>query len=82
MSDTTSVMKVEEMSHGDGYKLTRLRLATMLEKYTNDKGRALDLLERWERGVWAGALLAAPDAASAKEAFGVAASAFLGDVDG
>lgn len=75
-------MKVEETSSGDGYKLTRLRLATMLEGYTNDKGRALDLLERWERGIWAGVLLAAPDASAAKEAFGVAATAFLGEGDG
>ena len=77
-----AVVRIEDMPDGSGYKVTRLRLASMLERYCNDKGRALDLLERWERGIWAGVLLAAPDATAAKEAFGVAASAFLGNDNG
>ena len=84
MTDGTSVLRVEDAGSSEAaYKLTRLRLATLLESYTNDKGKALDLLERWEQGVWAGVLLAAPDAAQAREAFGVAASAFMeGDRNG
>lgn len=60
-----------------GYKRTRLALATMLESYTSDKGRALDLLERWERGVWACVHLNQPTASAAKDAFAVAAEEFL-----
>lgn len=75
----TEVVRYEDAGSAEpAYKLTRLRLAALLESYTNDKGKALDLLERWERGVWAGVLLAAPDAAAAREAFGVAATAFMG----
>lgn len=82
MSDSTAVVQHEALRREDAYKLTRLRIASLLETHTNDKGKALELLERWERGVWAGVLLAAPDAAQAKEAFAVAASAFLGDAHG
>ena len=61
----------------DDYKRTRLALAMTLEQYTDDKGKALDLLERWERGVWACVHLNQPTATAAREAFKVAAQEFL-----
>ena len=77
--EVAPVMEGQSVITDPGYKLTRIRLAEALEAYTGDKGKALDLLERWERGTWACALLAAPSASEAREAFGMAATAFLGD---
>ncbi len=78
MSESTELAPIEELPDMvSDYKRTRLALATMLEKYTDDKGKALDLLERWERGVWACVHLNQPTATAAKEAFAVAAQEFL-----
>ncbi len=78
MSESTELAPTKDLSDMvDDYKRTRLELATMLEQYTDDKGKALDLLERWERGVWACVHLNQPTATAAKLAFAVAAQEFL-----
>ena len=79
MSEGMEVVSLADAEIADvgNYKRTRLALATMLESYTDDKGKALELLERWEKGVWACVHLNQPTATAAKEAFAVAAQEFL-----
>lgn len=85
MSDeSTDLVPVGHPTPTQEYKLQRARIAEMLQTYTgNERGVALELLERLEHSWWTSALLAAPTAAAAKEAFAVAALAFLdGKSDG
>ncbi len=78
MGESTELAPIEPVvADVSDYKKTRLALAIMLEGYTDDKGTALDLLERWERGVWACVHLNQPTATAAKEAFALAAAEFL-----
>ncbi len=83
MSDGTEITPFEPTAISAdvvGYKRTRLALSTLLESYTSDKGQALELMERWENGVWACVHLNQPTAAAANEAFSVAAQGFLRDI--
>jgi len=78
MSDGTELAPITDVAEiVTDYKRTRLAIATMLEGYTDDKGKALELLERWERGVWACVHLNQPTATAAKEAFALASQEFL-----
>jgi hypothetical protein len=67
--------------HNDGlYKNYRYRIVAMFEKYTNDKAAALELMERYEKGVLGALHIVAPNASSMRMGFAAAAEKFLEDV--
>lgn len=63
----------------NAYKVLRLRIAEVIEKRTNDKGQALDIVERWERSVWAAVHFSTPTARDARDAFMIAGERFLSE---
>ncbi len=65
--------------HGD-YALARVRVMEILERLTGDKVNALEVLTRLEESLLATALLYTPDAAKARESFGVGLTVFCKDL--
>lgn len=68
---------VTAISDEGRYKLLRYRIVELFEKYTKDKAAALELMERWERGVMGALHLVAPNATAMREGFAAAATQFL-----
>jgi len=66
--------------HGP-YAVARVRVVEILERLTGDKVNALEILTRLEDSLLATALLYTPDAAKARESFGVGLAVFCKDLD-
>ncbi len=72
--------EAQALTQDERYRVIRAQMAEVCERLAGrNRQAALAFLERYERAVWAGVLLAAPDAATAKLGFEAAARAFLGD---
>lgn len=71
----TDRMSPPRDEHSD-YAMARLHVAQLLEDLTGDKIKALEILRRFEAGLWATALLYNENAAQAHQSFGVGFDAF------
>jgi len=66
--------------HGD-YAIARAAVVDILQRLTGSKVNALEVLTRLEEALLATALLYTPDAAKARESFGVGLAVFCKDLD-
>jgi len=85
--DTGTALELKKASketyvdpHGP-YAIARVEVVEILERLTGDKVNALEVLTRLEEALLATALLYTPDAAKARESFGVGLAVFCKPLD-
>ena len=79
--DNAPVVDAEYVDPHGSYAMGRVQVVEILERLTDSKVNALEILTRLEEALLASALLYTPDAKKARESFGVGLSVFCKSPD-